>query len=136
MDQNATTEETGIVLIDDDTLAHFLFKALMNLYAAGVPFETFMTPHEVINLIENDSFKAAALVLDINMPNMNGWEFLGELQKMNYSIPVYMLTSSNHSGDRKRVSEFNNVKGYFEKPLTPEHLTTIVDSHIKRRISD
>ena len=118
----------GVVLIDDDPMAHYIFKALVKLYGPELRYNAFLNPLEVIELIANDSFKASAIILDINMPKMTGWEFLTELKKINYKIPVYMLTSSSDMKDKMRVKEFDNVRGYFVKPLTQNHLKVILDA--------
>lgn len=49
-------------------------------------------------------------ILDINMPRMTGWDFLEKISGIGFQLPVYMLTSSDDSGDRACVVEFSNVQ--------------------------
>ncbi|MCR6642974.1 MAG: response regulator [Sporocytophaga sp.] len=58
------------------------------------------------------------IVLDLNMPKMNGGEFLTELRKDNTfnNVKIFIMTTSNDDRDRSRGSEFG-VTGYIIKPL-------------------
>jgi CheY-like chemotaxis protein len=120
-----------LTVIDDDEISHFIFRALMNQIKPEISVEAFIRAQDVLAQIQTGSFCSKAIVLDINMPNMTGWEFLIELEKINYPIPVYMLTSSSDVKDRNNMAKFKNVVGYFLKPLTPGDLMKILDTHFK-----
>ena len=68
--------------------------------------------------------------LDINMPVMNGWEFLQEYAQLpehqKAGTVVTMLTTSVADTDRKRAAEYDDVVRYIEKPLTGDKLTEII----------
>jgi CheY-like chemotaxis protein len=69
------------------------------------------------------------ILLDINMPIMNGFGFLAEFEKYSDSIlekiRVIMLTSSVDPNDIRRSKEYKTVKSFISKPLSLEHLSTI-----------
>ncbi|MBS1613155.1 MAG: response regulator [Bacteroidetes bacterium] len=68
------------------------------------------------------------ILLDMNMPRMNGYEFLLEYKKRGYHnrhTKIYMLTTSTLDSDRKKVMETGLVSGYFEKPLTENNVRKI-----------
>jgi CheY-like chemotaxis protein len=67
------------------------------------------------------------MLLDLKMPGFGGHEVLEWLraQPALRGLKVFVLTSSGEMRDRERV-ERAGVQGYFVKPLTPEHLTTIL----------
>src|SRR5688572_20683944 len=111
-----------VVFIDDDDIAHYLIKTLIKLHRPDLSLTSYLSALEALNAIERDAFEGAVILLDINMPKMNGWEFLQAIEKINYNIPIYILTSSEDAKDLVRVKEFKNVLGYFTKPLTPEQL--------------
>jgi CheY-like chemotaxis protein len=62
------------------------------------------------------------LFLDLNMPVLDGWQFLQEFGMLEKKIkmPIYILTSSNYEGDLIKSKEFDVVKGYIVKPLSKE----------------
>lgn len=69
------------------------------------------------------------ILLDINMPVLNGWEFLDEfielLPQIPTTIPVYMLSSTIDQADFDKAETYSVVKGFYSKPLTRENLAEI-----------
>ena len=78
----------------------------------------------------NSNFPPIVILLDINMPRMNGIEFLEEYSKLpkekKDSIIIIMYTSSDQERDKERVAGFPEVKGYIVKPFAPEHVEKIL----------
>jgi CheY-like chemotaxis protein len=74
-------------------------------------------------------FPPSAILLDINMPRMNGFQFLEEYSKLKeekkVSLIVGMLTSSDNVKDMIRSMHFQKVTEFFQKPFTVEHLKAI-----------
>ena len=64
------------------------------------------------------------IFLDINMPEMNGWEFLDKFQELKLSHPpkFVMLSSSNYHKDKERGKNHPLVFDYIEKPLEEDDL--------------
>jgi CheY-like chemotaxis protein len=69
------------------------------------------------------------ILLDINMPKMNGLEFLRELRadKDLHNISVFVMTTSNDEKDRFEAYN-NNVAGYIIKPISFENFVTAVST--------
>jgi len=70
------------------------------------------------------------IFLDINMPGMNGWEFLVEYKKLDEKLQgkaiVVMLTTSQNPDDRTKAMEFNVAFDFKTKPLTKAMLMEII----------
>lgn len=73
------------------------------------------------------------IFLDINMPIMNGWDFLDEfgkiISKLNSVPKVYMLSTSSYHKDIVRSEEYGVVSGFITKPLDDQLLGEIHQKH-------
>lgn len=73
--------------------------------------------------------------LDINMPGMNGWEFLEEYNKLEKRYQstaiVVMLTTSDNPDDKSKAKLFDDVSNFKTKPLSQEMLQEIIDEYFK-----
>ncbi len=73
------------------------------------------------------------IFLDINMPGMNGWEFLEEYnmldEKFKSKAIVIMLTTSENPDDRMKAERMKVASGFKTKPLTLEILEDIISQH-------
>jgi CheY-like chemotaxis protein len=73
------------------------------------------------------------IFLDINMPGMNGWEFLTEYDKLDKELQskviICMLTTSENPGDRAKLKEHKVVSEFISKPLTLELMKEIVNKY-------
>ena len=71
------------------------------------------------------------IFLDINMPRMNGWEFLIEYKNLpsqqKSKIVIGMLTTSMNPDDEIRAKQFPEIKAFIHKPLTIEKIKELVD---------
>jgi CheY-like chemotaxis protein len=67
------------------------------------------------------------ILLDLNMPIWDGWQFLDEFTKMPISstVIIYILTSSNDPDDLKKAETYNLSKNYLIKPITLDRLKTV-----------
>ncbi|WP_232826508.1 response regulator [Lewinella sp. IMCC34183] len=73
------------------------------------------------------------LFLDINMPVMDGWEFLDAYRELpaeqRARVTILMITSSIGEGDQERSRQFTCIDGHEPKPLTREKLRNLLTTH-------
>ena len=123
----------SLYVVDDDKIYHFLFKNLLKQNDIAVSTTFFCNGADAIEHIRanKDSQDLPDLILlDVNMPIMNGWQFLEEYErltpKLNKQSVIYMISSSNNDVDINRAKEFEGlVKDYYLKPICKEDLQKI-----------
>jgi len=122
-----------VVIIDDDPIYVFGLQKLIEIDNFASEVKTFINGKEALEYIEN-SFKESlnlpdVILLDINMPVMNGWEFLDLINPLSklYSkkLNIYVVSSSVSDEDRTRALSFSIVKDYLIKPITLESFEKI-----------
>ncbi|MCW3121853.1 MAG: hypothetical protein JWQ38_1345 [Flavipsychrobacter sp.] len=110
--------------------------------AQDADIKTFMDPLEGFVHIATEygrpgSTESAILFLDINMPVMNGWEFLERFEELDASvksrIKVHILSSSVDKRDMERARINKNVAHYLVKPLTKETIRLVTHSHNREK---
>ena len=116
-----------IWFVDDDDINNMLSERLIGKHFPGTGCRTFLDAEEALEELQSTHEKPDAIFLDINMPRMNGWEFLEELQKLKVAVNVYMLTSSIDPRDQQRAHKYALVKDFISKPLREERLRMIVE---------
>ena len=114
-----------IMIIDDDEADHFICKYTIRKFDPSITVIAAYNGREALEMLHQSM--PDAIVLDINMPIMNGFDFLDRYAvEFEVHAPVVaMLTSSPLGEDRERALQYEFVKTYFEKPLTVGHLHTM-----------
>ncbi|TVT38389.1 response regulator [Hymenobacter setariae] len=112
------------LLVDDDPTVIFLVKRLFQHEGLPDALTTFLSPVEALTFLRQQAPLGAlpqVILLDLNMPVLNGWEFLDALQPLEEQLRdqslVYILTSSLASTDTRRAQSNNLVAGLLHKPL-------------------
>lgn len=122
-----------VFVVDDDKVYHFILRNLLSKNSIIIePFfcENGFDALEILKeKISTDSLPDV-IMLDINMPVMDGWQFLEEYKKLkadfDLQMPVYMVTSSNDSMDVKKAEIYKNeISDYFVKPIDEDDICKI-----------
>jgi PAS domain S-box-containing protein len=119
-----------VCLIDDDQIQHLINKRLIHDINKEIEVVTFLEAEKAFESLTEGKFQPDIILLDINMPNMNGWQFLEKLQSTGYSTEVHMLTSSIDPHDQIKSRDFHLVHGFLSKPLRKEILKSLLMSEV------
>jgi CheY-like chemotaxis protein len=106
-----------LLFVDDDSIQNLLNTKLMEFCGIPNPKKTFTDPLEAMAFIQLNPNNIECLFLDLNMPEINGWQFL-ERMNAELRMPVFILTSSMNSDDQAKANDFSVVKEFISKPLT------------------
>lgn len=116
-----------VYFIDDDPLSNKFNTMLIRKIHPDVEIVTFINAEEALTELRDAAApKPEVIFLDLNMPVMNGWDFMDEFKKLDLKIEIVILTSSNDASDKKKAKEHKEVKDFVVKPLTKETFTGLV----------
>jgi len=129
------TKFKSVLLIDDDPTINFVHKLFLTEWGITDQIYTAGNGQEALDFLEhNPEFGAeepTMILLDINMPVMNGFEFLEAYQDLDdakkASVVMAMLTTSLHEKDRERAAKFINMDNYMSKPLEKDQLMRVIE---------
>lgn len=122
-----------VMLVDDDPALNWISGKIIELGGFADNIIDFTNPLEALSFLKENAADTGnlpcVLFLDINMPYINGWDFLIELKKEVPEIPkttlLYILTSSDFNEDVEKSKNFPELSGYFVKPLAPEYFDQV-----------
>lgn len=117
-----------VLIIDDDDIVLLVERKMLqrcNLSAQPISFKGGKPALEYISGIDDE--EDVLILLDINMPEMNGWEFLSQLEVLDKKnkIFVIMVTSSVDRYDKELAQKYSRVIGFIEKPITVDNCEKI-----------
>ncbi len=112
------------VIVDDSDIVIFLHKEILSLSKFSISPLSAVNGQVALDLIHQTSSENSEylILLDINMPVMDGWQFLEALQhtELKNHLYVIIITSSIDAVDKKKAMQYPQVIAFNEKPLTTE----------------
>lgn len=121
-----------VALVDDDPIYTNAFKSILTTWRIFNPFLFFANGKEALDFIRIKEASALPdiLLLDLNMPVMNGWVFLenfaGIAPKIGKNISIYLVSSSIWEKDLSRSQKNPLVTAFITKPVFKEKLQEIL----------
>ena len=116
----------NVCLIDDDNIYQFTARKILESTGMAKQIQSFYNGKEAISYLKAEGklhpeALPDVIFLDINMPVMNGWEFLEEYNNVSSNLPkqivVYMVSSSIDDNDIRKSKEYKSVSDYIVKPV-------------------
>ena len=136
----------SVLLIDDDEPTNFYTQLIIEESGCADHIQVAQGGREALSYLsmtqqqngENRFPSPDLIFLDINMPAMDGWEFLDEYKKLHKDsqgkIIVVMLTTSLNPDDKLKANEMPEIAGFESKPLTEEKLNKILKEHFSSNL--
>lgn len=127
-----------ILIIDDDHSFIFLSRRILHKADVAHQIQVAKNGKEALEYLKNCKSNhnpyPELIFLDINMPVMDGWDFLEEFEKLPVEIRerpivICMLTVSLNDSDRQRAEANSYVKGFLSKPLTVSALNEVMQNY-------
>jgi CheY-like chemotaxis protein len=128
---SADSKPVSILLVDDDEINNFisikLIKKAIDNTSISACLNGRFAIEELVEIQKLDPNKLPDFILlDINMPIMNGWEFLDEYKRLNIDplgkTRIYIISSSVFSNDINKARSYPLVKNFISKPLSVEKI--------------
>jgi CheY-like chemotaxis protein len=131
-----------ILLIDDDEPTNFLNELVIKQVDCAEKTVAVQSGQAALDFLKeriNGGYPQPELIfLDINMPVMNGWEFLEEYKKLDSDqkakMVMVMLTVSLNPDAKDKADTIDAIDDFVNKPLTAEIINEILNKHFADRL--
>ncbi|TXC76196.1 response regulator [Luteibaculum oceani] len=135
----------SILLIDDDPASNFLNGTIIKKVGITAHIQVAAKAQDALDYISKTGmFQGAShdkpdlIFVDINMPRMNGWEFIEQFKRLPKNLTegsvVVMLTTSDNPQDRQRAAEQPEIQAFISKPLSKSKLSGLVSKYFPGQI--
>ena len=134
-DLNKKTVIEYIILIDDDEPTNFLNQIIIKKTKCSKNILTIQNAKLALDFIKSKEMNSSLIFLDINMPDMDGWEFIESYKKLDTKIrdkiTLIMLTTSRNPDDQIKAGKYKEIKSFLHKPLTRGKIHHIIKNNYK-----
>lgn len=126
----------NICIIDDDSIYQYTITKTIKAYNLANDIMVFSDGEEALDFfirnLDSSENLPDIILLDINMPIMDGFQFMEEYIKIKprvgKKISIYMVSSSVDSNDIEKAKRIGEISDYIIKPIKPGELISIVNS--------
>ena len=137
MSEKKSYKYKTVMLVDDNDIDNFVNRKTIEAIGFAEKIEAHINPETALEFLQmlekgGEQMKKDApqiIFLDINMPLMDGFEFVKKFEKLNEAtkknIRIILLSSSMNPADREHAKEFKSIHSFVSKPLSREQLQKI-----------
>jgi len=130
------SEPFTICFIDNDEVYQYMFTRSLKAHELTKKISTFPDGEQAISFlkanIDNKAELPDIIFLDINMPIMDGWQFIEEYIKIKprigKQVTIYLITSSTDAADIEQAKKIGEISDYLVKPINPDMLKAILNN--------
>ena len=121
-----------VFIIDDDSIHQRIAQIMIEKHNLFDSYKSYTDAQQALNFLKDHSEDPTALpdviLLDLNMPVIDGWDFLDMFEQLNKDlkkkIRIFIVTSSVDEKDKLRSQTYPAVCGFISKPLSPDIIRT------------
>lgn len=121
-------------IVDDDEIILYLSEKLMKKHGFCENLEKFNDANSALKrlkfALDLGENVPNVILFDLNMPKMNGWEFISQLDALlseyKINIPTFVFTSSIDQMDEQKAQNYSRINGFIQKPLSLTKLNKIL----------
>ena len=119
-----------IMVVDDNETDQFLNEVIIEKFDPSIQVVKMYDGQEALDYFSRNEPIPDIVFLDINMPGMNGFQFLEQFDaSIAPSIKIFMLSSSEQDDDKKKALSYDVVKEYLPKPMCFIGLEALIERH-------
>ena len=129
------TKKMNFIVIDDSKLDCFIAEKIIKNTGISESIKSFLQATEALDYIRSipvDDHTRSIILVDIQMPVMNGFEFVEAFEKLPEELirhyTIFIISSSINENDLSRVHSYVTVKQFLNKPLTSNNLSVLLAS--------
>ncbi|MFM9987784.1 two-component system response regulator [Flavobacterium sp.] len=118
-------------IIDDDKIFIFVLKKLLGKNESFDQVLDFKNGEEVLKILsDKNNILPSIILLDINMPVIDGWQFLEQIEKLpnKNKLNIFIMSSSIDANDIEKSKSFSTVKDFISKPINNEKLNKLIEN--------
>ena len=123
-----------VCVVDDDDVYRFTIEKYIQMLSSTTRVISFADGEEALDYfkenLDTEENLPEIVLLDVNMPIMDGWDFLNEYERiksrLNKEIRVYLVSSSTDERDQNCSRNYPSVRDYLVKPIDEKYLKRLI----------
>lgn len=125
-----------LLIIDDDKIFVFLINRMLEKLGCKLPIKNMKNGYEGLDFLnaryKNKKSIPSIILLDLNMPICDGWQFLAEVETLPFvdKLTIYVTSSTVEDDEIEKVKCYKSVKTFFSKPITSDILSKIIEDNL------